>query len=486
MIMKKIAYMILCLFPLTCCSRPQVEGTDGQQRDVIFITIESQSAKTQLGTSGKLSWSAGDKISVFSDVVRRAETFQLRSGEGLSVASFEGCAVEGGKFFAFFPSDARCDAVTIRTELPVQMKHSSPVEMFGNMPLFGSSDKIEDIKVHNICGILQFNLTGSGKLKTVALSSKSSAIAGDFLYSFADDLYAMGRTASHTITMDASSTTLSSFRAVPFYFILPPGEYEDLKFTVTDADDVSTVFSTSEPIVIRPGGITEVKSAAPEVDLLSMRFLTEKNMSGCFWHTEIVKNQSFCVSYLFAVATKEDFESYGGDAAEYLEEHGRIFTSSMVDMQVLSPQKEYVALARATSVSLSQDDPVVMPFTTPALSCDPALAATISTSDITGKSVSYKVVLPQGVEYMSQVCILPATEFDAAVRSSLVVKCLATRQKGRSLTGTFDGLLPGIDYVIYCICDNSVSISDIAVSRITTVGNKIGGETEDIEEIEVK
>lgn len=484
MTMKKILYIMLCLLPLVSCSKK--EGVTGDVRqDVIFVTISDQT-KTQLGTSGKLSWTAGDMVAVFSDKVRKPEIFSLCSGEGFSVASFSGTKPEGSIFFAFYPSDARCDGVTIRTELPVEIHHSAPVEVLGDMPMFGVSSDVSDIKVRNICGVLQFNLTGNGKLKSVVLSSQQNAIAGDFLYSFEDDIYAMGRTASHTITLDASSTVLSPFRPAPFYFILPPGEYEDLKFTVTDADGISTVFSTGESIVISSGQITEAKSAAPEVDLLSVKFVSEKNLSGCFWYTEVTKNPSFCVSYLFGVATKEDFESYDSDAAAWLEDNGRLCTASIVDMQVLMPETEYVAMARATSVSGSQEKPVVMPFTTPALKCDESMAVSVTTSDITGKSVAYEVVLPSGVEYLSEVSILPAAEFDMASPEKLIVEALGTRQKGRSMTGSFDGLLPGIDYVVYCIGDDGVSISKLAVSRFTTVGNKIGGETEDIEEIDVK
>lgn len=483
--MKRILNIMFCLLPLASCAKKEVVA-DGNSQELIFVTIGDTGVKTQLGTSGKLSWSAGDKVAVFSDKVRKAETFTLNSGEGFSVASFKGNAPEGEKFYAFYPSDARCDGITIRTELPVELRHSIPVDVLGNMPLYGTSNNVSDIKVHNICGVLQFNLTGNGKLKSVVLASESTAIAGDFLYSFADDIYAMGRTASHTITLDASSTELSPFRPAPFYFILPPGEYEDLKFTVTDAEGVSTVFSIEETVEISAGVITEAKSAAPQVNLLAMEFVGGKNLSGCFWHTQLTKNASFCVSYLFGIATLEDYEACGRDAAAWLEANGRLCTASMEDMQVLSPEKDYVAMARATSVSGSQEAPVVMPFTTPALNCDESMAVTVTTGDITGKSVSYEVVLPAGVEYLSEVCILPAAEFDASSAEELVVKSLATRQKGRSLTGSFDGLLPGIDYVVYCIGDNGVSISDLAVSRFTTVGDKIGGETEDIDEIDVK
>lgn len=482
-LMKKILYILSCLLPLASCTEKE-PVTDGNAQDVIFVTIEGE--KTQLGTSGKLSWSKGDRVAVFSDKVRSREVFDLRSGAGFSVASFEGRCMEGSRFYAFYPSDARCDGITIRTELPVEMHHSTPVAVLENMPLFGTSDDVTDFKVRNICGVLQFNLTGSGKLKTVVLSSESSAIAGDFLYSFADNIFAMGRSASHTITMDASSSELSSFRPAPFCFILPPGEYDDLKFTVTDSDDVSTVFSIGETVVISAGKITEAKSAAPDVELLNMEFIQEKNLSGCFWHTEITKNPSFCVSYLFGIAGKKEFEAYGNDALAWLEDNGRLFTSSAMDVQLLSPESDYVAIACATSVSGSQDAPVVKPFTTPALNCDKTLALSVSTSDITGKSVSYNVTLPAGAGYLSEVRILPAAEFNAASREKLILESLATRQKNRALSGTFSELLPGIDYVIWCVCDNEVSVSDIAISRFTTVGNKIGGGTEDLEEIDVK
>lgn len=481
-IMKRFAYTFAALLAVLACTEKEPDVQNAES--VIFVKIAQPQTKTQIGTSGKVAWTAEDRISVFSDADKEHTEYVLKSGAGYSVASFAGEKVEGSQFYASYPSSARCDGKTFRTILPTRVSHSVPVNHLEGMPLFGSSRSAGDITVRPLCGVLEFNLTGNGFLKSVVLEAET-AISGEMICNLADGLTAMSATASHIISMDASQTELSFFRKTPFHFILPPGEYENLSFTVTDSEGGVTVFTTDETIVIRAGEFTEATSVAPDVELIDMEFVSEKNGSGCFWYTHVAKNASFCVSYLYGITTREEFESYSLDAGKWLSEHGRTCTSSITDMQVLSPSTDYVALAQATSVSGSQDAPVVKYFTTPQIHHDASLALSVKTVELGSKSVTYSVSLPEGVEYLSDVYISTAQEFDSKTEDELVVKCLETRAKNRPLTGNFDSLLPGIDYVIYCVCDNEQSISDLAYVRFTTSGSRVGGGTEDIDEIEI-
>lgn len=480
--MKRFAYTFAVLLSALACT--QKEPLPPEADSVTFVRIASTQTKTGFGTSCRPAWSEGDVVSVFSDAVREHTPYVLRSGAGYSVASFTGAPVEGSMFYASYPASAKCDGKTFRTVLPTRVKHSVPVSPLDGFPLFGSSRSAEDITVRPLCGILEFNLTGNGFLKSVVLEAEK-AISGEMLCSLSDGMTAMSATASHIISMDASGTELSFFRKTPFYFILPPGEYEELSFTVTDADGGETVFSTDETIVIEAGTVTEAVSVAPDVDLIDMEFVSEKNNSGFFWYTHVSKNASFCVSYLYGITTREDFEACSCDAGTWLSEHGRTCTTSITDMQVLSPATDYVALARATSVSGSQDAPVVMYFTTPDIHHDSSLSLSVNAVNIGAKSAGYSVNMPAGVSYLSDVYISTAGEFDSQTENELIVKCLATRAKNRPLAGEFDSLLPGIDYVIYCVCDDEQSVSDLAYVRFTTSGSKVGGGTEDLNEIEI-
>lgn len=480
--MKKTVYIFAALLTVLSCT--DKEQSAQKDPSVIFVKIDDGGTKAQIGTSCNISWASDDKISVFSDTDKEHKEYVLRSGAGYSVASFTGKEVEGGHFYASYPSSAKCDGKTFRSILPTKVVHSVPVSDLSGIPLFGSSRSLENMTVRPLCGVLQFNLTGNGFLKSVVLEA-SSAISGEMICNLADGMTAMSGSASHIISMDASKTELSFFRKTPFYFILPPGEYEDMTFSVTDAEGGVTVFSTDEAIVIKAGEVTEAVSVAPDVDLIDVEFVSEKNNSGCFWYTHVSKNASFCVSYLYGITTREEFETCSSDAHEWLSKHGRICTTSITDMQVLSPSTDYVALAQATSVSGSQETPVVMYFTTPEIHHDSSLALSIKTVEVGSKSVTYSVSLPSGVEYLSEVYISTAKEFDSMTENELIVKCLDTRAKNRPLTGGFDSLLPGIDYVIYCVCDNEQSISDLSYVRFTTAGSRVGGGTEDIDEIQI-
>ena len=60
--------------------------------------------------------------------------------------------------------------------------------------------------------------------------------------------------------MDAPETELIPLKATPFYFILPPAQYEELKITVVPAEGAAKEYILPDEIEIEAGVFTRISS----------------------------------------------------------------------------------------------------------------------------------------------------------------------------------------------------------------------------------
>lgn len=479
---RKALYLLLAILSWTACTKTAVTPAPAEE-DMTFLTIQGASAKSQMGTNNILAWSSGDQIGLFSDAQATPEVFTLRSGSGYSVASFTGRKPEGKSFSAYYPASASCDGKTFKGLLNTRVQHAYPDEPVGTLPMFGRSIDFKQIEVKSLCGILQFNLKGSGLLKSVMLDA-GKPISGPFTCNLQDNTFTI-EGGSNIIMMDASKTELSFYKDTPFRFILPAGDYDDLRIVTTSREGVVTIFRAETTVQVENGTMVTPTFSATDVELIDMNFVMEKNTSGCFWYTSIAKNPSFCVSYLFGIGTKAEYDSYSGDTERWLNDHGQFFAFSANHMQVLDAETQYVAVAVGTSITGSLSLPIVKTFTTPALQLSEANKPTINVTNIQGNSVDYTLSLPEGVTYVSEVYVLAAEEFATKDAVELAKECLSTRRNDRALSGTISGLMPGVNYVLFCVGDDEVYPSKIASVAFSTGGTSTGGGTEDIDEQEI-
>lgn len=247
--MKRILFTLLVLLPISACKEDN--PSPGQETDLAFVSIEALQTKTQIGTNAMPIWSDGDKIAVFGEDSDSPSEFTLRSGAGYTTASFEGRKPAGENFIVCHPSTAKCDGITFRGKLETQLSHSMPAQSLGTLPLWGRSRDLENVRVSSPCGILQLNLKGDGKLKSIVLDA-GKPVSGEFLCSLADSVFAMIGGAN-IILMDIPDTELFTSESTPFYFVLPPGEYEDLRLTFTPAEGEVLYYTHGDIISLEPG-----------------------------------------------------------------------------------------------------------------------------------------------------------------------------------------------------------------------------------------
>lgn len=253
--MKRYISFLLVLLPLLPSCHKEAPAEE-PQKDTAFVSIHSFVTKAQIGTNALPAWSEGDAVSVLGDASDTPAEFSLRTGAGYSVASFEGIAPAGEKFIVCSPSDARCDGEVFRGKLSTQVKHSVPVQPLGSLPLWGETSDLSSVSLECICGILKIDLKGSVSLKTVTLDA-GKAVSGEFMYNIKAKLFAMIGGAN-VIIMDASNTELIDSKAIPFYFILPPGEYEDITLTIVDADGETYYVTVDDTVQIDAGTFTSL------------------------------------------------------------------------------------------------------------------------------------------------------------------------------------------------------------------------------------
>lgn len=250
--MKRLLLSLLVLLPLVSCR--EEEPSAPAEKDTAFVSIEAYQTKTQMGTNSLPAWSVGDKIAVVGDDDEAPAEFVLRSGAGYSSASFEGRAPEGKSFIVCHPSTARCDGITFRGVLDAKVSHSMPSQALGTLPLWGRAKNLSEVKVSGICGILRLELKGSGRIKSIVLDA-GKPVSGQFLCNIKESVFAMIGGAN-IIVMDAPDTELVQSEATPFCFILPPGEYEDLRFTFTTEDSEVLYYTVEDVLTVDAGFFT--------------------------------------------------------------------------------------------------------------------------------------------------------------------------------------------------------------------------------------
>ena len=232
---------MILLLPVFSCNKAEPASAG---KDLAFVSIRAFETKSQIGTNALPAWSEGDRISIVGDLSDAPAEFTLRSGAGYSSASFEGVKPEGNMFMAYYPSSARCDGITWRGLLSTKISHAMPSQYIGTLPLWG--------------GVLRLDLKGVEKLDHVILEA-DRPISGEYLVSIADGIFAIIN-GSHIIWMDAAKTELMPLKATPFYFILPPLQYDGLKLTVVSAEGTAKEYILPEEIEIKAGVFTRISS----------------------------------------------------------------------------------------------------------------------------------------------------------------------------------------------------------------------------------
>lgn len=265
--MKRTLLLLLPLLTGGCLH--EAETAAPPRTDVATLDAATErTTRTALGDDGlSVVWSTGDAIGLWSASATQPARYTLEEASAGSTAGrFTGTAVEGTPRYALYPQQAivSADDATCRITLPTRQTFAA--EGFGPQanPMAASGETMQ-LTFHNLCGVIDLQVTGSARITGVEAIAVSEALSGSFRVDFpADGLPTLtpdGNTSNH-LALSGVDVTLGS-APTHFHLVVPPGTYaEGLAFTLTDAAGTTMTVNTRQPLTVKRSVITQLAPVA--------------------------------------------------------------------------------------------------------------------------------------------------------------------------------------------------------------------------------
>lgn len=132
------------------------------------LELPQDATRTALDTSDHVIWSAGDAFALLSASSR--DRFEIIDGAGTAEATFGGSVSGFAPFYALYPYSDGCaiEDGTVKFQLPQSQTFVNGSFASGASPAIASMASGTDAAhFKNLCGVLQLNLCGSGKMSRI-------------------------------------------------------------------------------------------------------------------------------------------------------------------------------------------------------------------------------------------------------------------------------------------------------------------------------
>lgn len=274
LIMRKL-YLYVALLSLTLaagCQREEIVFVESEN-DVmeVYATIENlDDAQTKTYLSGtEIYWSSGDKIAVFlGNTLRKRFDVTPESIDSKDATfQYDSQYIITGKNsdishnVAYYPfSDVTCasdgSSYTLSNlTLPVTQTYVKGSVGLGAFPMVAVTENTADVDFCflNICGVMQFELTGYGFVKSVSVrGNNEEVLTGSAVVTAGygeEPSIAMSAEGGKEVTLDCgeSGVELNETTPTSFFIVLPPVQFEGgFTITVTDTWGGSREYSTTK------------------------------------------------------------------------------------------------------------------------------------------------------------------------------------------------------------------------------------------------
>lgn len=241
-------------------------------------------SKTSLDDPGKgvsyVTWSEGDELAVVvkgSGTIRKA-VLSSGAGTGRGTFSITDASSSEQYSYAVYPYDYVTGVEGSVVNVKVPSMQPFPVEggelsgsvfASGVNPMVGTFSG-DDVKLSSLCGVLKVPVRASGgSLYGIQLQSDSKKLSGTAVIDMSDSQPTLSFTdnekAQHYIYMNATEDDVTiplSTTATPIYFVLPEGDYDDLKISTFALKDARTsrLLVSTQPHTITRSTVTPLKS----------------------------------------------------------------------------------------------------------------------------------------------------------------------------------------------------------------------------------
>ena len=283
MYMRKLYYCLvaaLLFFSVSCRQEEIVSVKPSSEAFEIYASIEGiDDEETRTYLSGnEVYWSSGDKIAVFyKNTLRKRfdvtpESIDSKNATFLLDEGYVqmGSNVKVSHNVAYYPfcnvtcapdgSSYTLDNLT----LPETQTYVSGSVGLGAFPMVAVTENTDDVnfRFKNICGVMQFQLRGSGFVKSVSIrGNRGEVLAGSAVVTVGygkDPSISLSAEGTKEVTLDCgeSGVELNETTPVSFFIALPPVQFEGgFTITVTDTWGGSKEYSTTKknPIIRSKG-----------------------------------------------------------------------------------------------------------------------------------------------------------------------------------------------------------------------------------------
>ena len=262
------------------CNKENVEGdgiaTDGEA--ALFpapsvINASSEATKTTLDNTSIL-WAAGDAVTLFSeDGAPVKYVLDGNGGETTGTFSVDGEVPAQVKGYAVYPATE--NSLTAENTVAVNIAENQTYVADGfptDYPMAAVTENGTDFTFENLATVLRISLTGVADIKSISVEAEG--IAGNTNVDFSNLSLSKGSASSVTLTFPKENENSDiGFISLhegenEFNFIVIPGTYSELKFTIIETNNTTTVKTASladGDIVLNAGAIADF-DVAIEID----------------------------------------------------------------------------------------------------------------------------------------------------------------------------------------------------------------------------
>jgi len=207
---------------------------------VFSASIEQGFTKTTLSSDFKTYWEATDKIYINTTLYAATPKTPATKADFVKESGSDPIPT----YKAIYPASILDWENGMYTFPSTQTYNSGKL----NAPMYAESNT-QNLSFKNICGILDFALKGTAKVKSITVSA-FEAICGAFVVTSDGTVTLYSN--SNTVTLDCGTgVNLNTGTATHFYISVPPGTYSaGLTVTVKDSDGKTFVKTTTAGVTI--------------------------------------------------------------------------------------------------------------------------------------------------------------------------------------------------------------------------------------------
>ena len=278
---------------MASCNRQEAETTD-----MVEITVSSEEASRTALDGTSVVWTAGDRMTVFSEGQASGKVFRLLDGAGTGTGTFVGeePAAGAAHYFAAYPATATYNGDGRFTfQMPSEVSYVEGTFAPGTSPMLSATENSFDgsFSMKNLCGVMRLRLSGTIEMTSLELTFGRS-VSGEGYANRGETVLQMSGTAAadKKVKMNFDEPVRleqNTFRE--FYFVLPPGDYDGFSIKATlptgeiSVRNVTASFTvTRSQVATLEGSVPPPElSERPELQIWSMNIACQSNDNNSSW-----------------------------------------------------------------------------------------------------------------------------------------------------------------------------------------------------------